>query len=58
MSIFLDNHYNGYSLLESQAIGKPGEALVGQLAGCGIAGPEKGRLYCSYLAGCGIAGGL
>jgi hypothetical protein len=47
MSLFVDNHYNRYSLLESQVIGKPGEALVGQLAGCRIAGPEKGWLHCS-----------
>jgi hypothetical protein len=50
MSLFVDNHYNRCSLLESLAIGKPGKALVGQLAGCRIAGPEKGRLCCSELA--------
>jgi hypothetical protein len=47
MSVFVDNHYNKYSQLESQTIGKPGEALVGQPAGCRLAGPEKGRLCCS-----------
>jgi hypothetical protein len=39
MSVLVDNHYNKYSQLESQTIGKPGEALVGRPAGCGIAGP-------------------
>jgi hypothetical protein len=47
MSLLVDNHYNKYSQLESQTIGKPGEALVGQPAGCRLAGPEKGRLCCS-----------
>jgi hypothetical protein len=47
MSLLVDNHYNKYSQLESQTIGKPGEALVGQPAGCRRAGPEKGRLCCS-----------
>jgi hypothetical protein len=43
----VDNHYNKYSQLESQTVGMPGEALVGQPAGCRLAGPEKGRLCCS-----------
>jgi hypothetical protein len=44
MSVFVDNHYSRCLLLESQTIGKPCEALIGQLAGCRLAGPEKGRL--------------
>jgi hypothetical protein len=58
MSVFVDNHYNKYSQLESQTIREAGRSSrsVSWFA-AEFAGPEKGVCVAiSWLAGCRVAG--